>query len=200
MAQILSVVFQPMFMPLITVWFLFNSQTYIEFAATPALRKFVYATLLLNTVILPIVVFGFLFRRKIITTYHIDKREERKYAFVVTLFFMITTFFIFKQVQLPQIFYAMVIGGFFSILIAALITLTWKISIHLMGVGGVVGAVAGLSFILQADLSSWLFGTLLMAGLTGFARLKLFAHTPGQVYSGFLLGFSVMFLAILMIN
>jgi len=28
-----------------------------------------------------------------------------------------------------------------------------------------------------------------MSGLTGFARLKLQAHTPAQIYSGFALGF-----------
>jgi len=197
-AQVLSIVFQPMFMPIITVWLLFNSHTYIEFVTTSAMRKFIYATLLLNLVILPIVVFGFLFRRKIITTYHIDKREERKYAFVVTLFFMLTTFFIFKQVQLPKIFYAMIVGGFVSVVISALITLSWKISIHMMGVGGLVGSIVGLSILLQADLTNMIFFTILVSGLTGFARLKLFAHTPGQVYCGFLLGLSVMISTIIL--
>jgi hypothetical protein len=31
-----------------------------------------------------------------------------------------------------------------------------------------------------------------MAGLTGFARLKLNTHTETEVYSGFVLGFVVM--------
>ena len=107
MAQILSIVFQPMLMPLITAWLLFNSHTYIDILSTPALRKFVYATLLLTMVILPVLIFGYLFQKKIITTYHIDKREERKYAFMVTIIFMILTYWIFSRVALPSIFYAM---------------------------------------------------------------------------------------------
>lgn len=200
MAQILSIVFQPMFMPLITAWLLFNSHTYIDILSTPALRKFVYATLLLTMVILPVLIFGYLFQKKIITTYHIDKREERKYAFMVTIIFMILTYWIFSRVALPSIFYAMLIGGLISIIISALITLFWKISIHMMGVGGLVGSVAGLSYLLKVDLSPMIFLTILISGLTGFARLKLFAHTPAQVYSGFSLGILVMFFTVLMYN
>ncbi|MBX7181270.1 MAG: hypothetical protein K1X82_04080 [Bacteroidia bacterium] len=196
MAQLLSIVFQPMFMPLLTAWMLFNSHTYIDFTSEPVVRKFVYLTLLLTTVILPVMVFGYLFRKKIITTYHIDKREERKYAFVVTIFFMGLTYWIFSQTSLPSIFYAMIIGGMISILISALITLLWKISIHMMGVGGLVGSVAGLSYLLKMDLSSMIYFSLFISGLTGFARLKLFAHTPAQVYWGFTLGIVVMFLTV----
>ena len=196
MAQLLSIVFQPMFMPLLTAWMLFNSHTYIDFTSEPVVRKFVYLTLLLTTVILPVMVFGYLFRKKIITTYHIDKREERKYAFVVTIFFMGLTYWIFSQTSLPSIFYAMIIGGMISILISALITLLWKISIHMMGVGGLVGSVAGLSYLLKMDLSSMIYFSLFISGLTGFTRLKLFAHTPAQVYWGFTLGIVVMFLTV----
>lgn len=72
-AQVLSIVFQPMFMPLLTAYLLFNSHTYIEFAASSSLKRFIYATLLLNTVVLPIIVFGVLLNRKIITTHHMDR-------------------------------------------------------------------------------------------------------------------------------
>jgi hypothetical protein len=200
MAQILSIVFQPMVMPLLTAWMLFNSHTYIDFAANANMRKFVYATLLLTTVILPVMVFGYLFRKKIITTYHIDKREERKYAFVVTIFFMGLTYWIFSKVALPFIFYAMIIGGMISIIISALITLLWKISIHMMGVGGLVGSIAGLSYILKVDLTPMIFFSIFISGLTGFARLKLFAHTPAQVYWGFTLGIVVMFLTVVSLS
>ncbi len=196
-AQVLSIVFQPMFMPLLTAWMLFNSHTYIEFAATTVLKRFVYATLLLNTVILPVIVFGILLNRKIITTYHIDKREERKYAFLVTIIFMLITYYIFQKVRLPGIFNAMIIGGMVSILISAIITLWWKISIHMMGVGGVVGSIAGLSMLVQTDLTAMIFFSIFISGLTGFARLKVFAHTPAQVYCGFTLGVVSMLVSVL---
>lgn len=198
MAQLLSIVFQPMFLPLMTVWMLFNSGTYIEFISPPAVRKFVYITLFLNMVILPLLIFAFLFRKKVITTYHIDKREERKYAFVVTLSFFVITYYIFRQVQLPSVFYSILYGGFVSVAIAAIITLVWKISIHMMGVGGLVGSVLGLSILTHTDLTQWLFLSLIISGLTGFARLKLFAHTPSQVYCGFTLGLTVMLSAFIL--
>jgi membrane-associated phospholipid phosphatase len=39
-----------------------------------------------------------------------------------------------------------------------------------------------------------LVASLLLSGLVGVARLQLNAHTPAQVYSGFLFGFTVVFL------
>jgi len=42
-------------------------------------------------------------------------------------------------------------------------------------------------------LGTFYFGlialSLLISGMTGFARLKLKEHTPAQVYAGFLVGF-----------
>ena len=40
---------------------------------------------------------------------------------------------------------------------------------------------------------------MLMAGIVGYARLKLNAHTPAQVYSGFLLGVVVEIITLFLI-
>jgi membrane-associated phospholipid phosphatase len=40
----------------------------------------------------------------------------------------------------------------------------------------------------------YLIVVVLLAGLTGSARLNLKAHTPLEVYSGFILGFGAVFL------
>jgi len=39
--------------------------------------------------------------------------------------------------------------------------------------------------------------TILVSGLIGFARLKLQAHTPAQIYAGFILGFFTIFVLFL---
>jgi membrane-associated phospholipid phosphatase len=69
------------------------------------------------------------------------------------------------------------------------INIFWKISSHTASVGALAGMMVGLSYFLGAFYFLSIALSLLMAGLTGFARLKLNAHTPAQVYAGFLLGF-----------
>ena len=58
----------------------------------------------------------------------------------------------------------------------------------MIGIGGIVGAILGLSFRLMIDLSLIISLLILCAGAVGYARLSLEAHNPAQVYAGFFLG------------
>lgn len=64
----------------------------------------------------------------------------------------------------------------------------------MIGMGGFVGALIGVTQIIPVDLALWVMIGVFLSGLTGFARLKLNAHTPLQVYAGFLGGLLVMLL------
>lgn len=78
------------------------------------------------------------------------------------------------------------------VLISLLVNYFEKISIHMLAMGGIFGTFAGLAIGFHYDLWLILFLLALASGLTGFARLKLKAHTEAQVYSGFGLGVLVM--------
>jgi membrane-associated phospholipid phosphatase len=60
-----------------------------------------------------------------------------------------------------------------------------------VGNGGLVALIAYLAFYLKVDLQFYLGVAVIMAGLTGTARIILKAHTPDEVYTGFLTGFAV---------
>jgi membrane-associated phospholipid phosphatase len=63
-----------------------------------------------------------------------------------------------------------------------------KISAHLVGIGGVTGAFLVLGFSGFQDYSFNVITCVFITGCLGWARLKLQAHNPLEVYSGFLLG------------
>lgn len=62
----------------------------------------------------------------------------------------------------------------------------------MMALGGLMATIIGFSFLIHQDIRIYLFLIIFISGITGTARLKLDAHTPSQVYTGFLLGASVM--------
>jgi len=79
--------------------------------------------------------------------------------------------------------------------IAILITLTWKISAHMFGVGGLIGGAMAVSYFVERSNPYYMFmGLFIIAGLVGTSRLILRRHTLHQVIAGFLLGFMVSFL------
>ena len=91
-------------------------------------------------------------------------------------------------------FYAYMLGGLITLLITLLITIRFKISIHMVGMGGLMALIIFISFYLKVNLSFYLILAVLIAGITGTARLQLKAHNPVEVYSGFILGFAVVML------
>jgi len=85
----------------------------------------------------------------------------------------------------------MVLGAAISIFISWLINFKWKISIHMVGIGGLIGILIGISIRLGADLLIPVLASVLLAGLLGSSRMRLGAHTESQVYAGLMLGLAI---------
>jgi membrane-associated phospholipid phosphatase len=81
--------------------------------------------------------------------------------------------------------------------LAIVVTFWWKISAHMFGVGGLMGGVMAVSHYVEHVNPHYLIMALfLISGLVGSSRLLLKKHTPAQVYTGFLLGFTVSFICV----
>ena len=119
-----------------------------------------------------------------------DKRE-RTYPFLFTgLMYVLFYFFSgdLSDFKAPVVVNIFILGAVISILLAGVISLSWKISAHMIGVGGLCGMFFVLN-VWSSILFNHLITSILLAGSVGFARLYLKAHTPMQVLLGFLLGF-----------
>ena len=191
-AFLLSVIFHPIlwaFYMLIGLTLLFR---YI-FPSTQYMLIFLGANLMLM-VLLPTLMFWLLLRFKFITSLQINDRRER----ILPLFVVgLSYYFIHhlsKSMMLPQSFQLFFLGATLIVLICMMITSFWKISIHVLAIGGTIGALVALEFRYQIVTYPIIIPLIFIAGLVGCARLKLEAHTSAQVYSGFITGLISMFL------
>ena len=187
-AMTVSVIFQPIFVPLYSLIILFNADTYITYAVQPEVKKFIYLITLLNTIILPIGVFYYFYRAKLIETIHMHTAKERSLPFLTTVVFHLSTFYLFSKAPMPSLFPNLVLGAAISVSIAFVINLKWKVSIHMLGMGGIVGTIIGLILRYQVDATQLVMALVILSGIVGYSRLRLDAHTPLQVYVGFVLG------------
>ena len=117
-----------------------------------------------------------------------EERRERILPFIVTALFYFGTYIMLRKFHLPAIIYYLTFGSSCLIIIALTINFWWKISIHMMGIGGLAGALLGIAFYLSVNPVIFVALAILIAGFIGFSRLKLQAHTPMQVYAGFVTG------------
>lgn len=135
-----------------------------------------------------------------ISSLQMPERGERITPFFVTLLFYGICYYRMLGLPLDPVLTNMFLGAIIAVGLALLITRKFKISIHMVGIGGLLGAVLGLG--IQHGLyglAPLVYTLIILGGLVGSARLILDAHKPNEVYSGFLLGLVVVFLSVTVI-
>jgi membrane-associated phospholipid phosphatase len=167
---------------------IFNANTYITYAVYDQVKLFIYGITVMNTIILPMGVFYYFYRAKLIDSLHMHTARERSLPFLTIVVFQMSTFYVFRQAPMPSLFANLVLGAAVSVAMAFIINLKWKVSIHMLGMGGIVGTLIGLMLRYQVDALNLVMTLVLVSGLVGYARLRLNAHTPLQVYVGFFMG------------
>ncbi|MBF6596932.1 MAG: hypothetical protein ITF98_09095 [Fermentimonas sp.] len=192
-SHVISTVFQPLLMPTYGVMLLFM-YTYFGVAYS---NKFwhIVTPIMLFSFAIPGILIYLLLRIGLISDLSLKVRKERFYPYFITLLSYSAMVVFYYKAQMPTWFITMMAGSIAIMIIAILITLVWKISAHMFGVGGLLGGVMSVCYYVEHSNPYWLFiGLFLLAGSVGTSRLILKRHTLSQVIAGFLLGFSVAFL------
>jgi len=193
LAKFFSAILHPLLMPLISIYCLFSISSYFSFRINEKAIFLLYAIAFLFTVILPAATSVALYKLGWLSGLESPERNERKLPYIITAIYYTTAYYLLSKLPLPSVILLSVLGASIIIIITSVINLFWKISAHMIGVGGLIGALLALSFKYLVDSGFILSLSILAAGLLGFARLQLKAHTPAQVYIGFLLGLSIQF-------
>lgn len=123
--------------------------------------------------------------------------RERLWPLVITALFNYLGLWLLKKMGLSGVLQIFILGTLIALFVAAVITVFWKISLHMMGIGGVTGVILALGLRYNLDITFLLGFLILASGLTGSSRLYLGAHTPAQIYVGYFLGVGVICGAVL---
>ena len=196
-AKIVSIVFHPLLMPTLGFFIILDSSIYLSSSIDPLTTKITYATIFIFTCVLPFINVWFLVNKGYAKDIYLRTRKERKLPYLFSVVYYLILYYFLKQINLPPAIYLMILGTTIAAIITLLINLRWKISAHMVGIGGVLGAVIGISERFMQNLNGTIIVLFLVAGIIGYARLKLDAHTSSQVYAGFATGFGCLLLMII---
>ena len=187
-AHLISTIFQPLLMPIYGVMLLF---VYTYFGVT-YLQQFwlIITPAILFSFAIPAVLIFILFKIGVISDLSLKVRRERIYPYMITLLSYSVMIFFYYRMRMPIWFLMIMISSVAIMIVAILITLKWKISAHMFGVGGLIGGAMSVSYFVEHSNPYFMFmGLFIIAGLVGTSRLILKRHTLAQVIAGFLLGF-----------
>jgi hypothetical protein len=196
-AKAISLIFHPLLMPTYGFLLMFSGDNYIATFTPTRLKLVIPAITFVFTFILPAINAFILLKAKRINSLEMETSKERVIPYFSTSLYFFALYYLFYNADFPPVFIILILGAGLSILLTLLINFWWKISAHSIGIGGIIGALLGISLKLKIDFQLILVIAILIAGCIGFARLKLKAHTPAQVYAGFLVGFLIELLLML---
>jgi hypothetical protein len=138
--------------------------------------------------ILPVINIYILYRLNRISSLKLEDQKERTFPYVLTSCFYFGLFYLFLDLSVWPSIKVLIFGGGLSILLTALINLKFRISAHMVGIGGLIGSLLVVSYVLKYNSVPQISVLIILAGLIAASRLYLKAHEPKQVYSGFFLG------------
>ena len=185
-------------MPLITIFLSLKTVPNIGLAINST--EVFYLIIILSTIILPLCSILLLKNLELVSSLEMTNRKERPLPLLITAISIIFGYYFINDVLIffPLLLRNEILGAIFLIVAASFISRYWKISLHMLGIGGVVGVLLSLNF-LFGNLSNLLIIFVLASGVLGYARLKEKAHSKTQIYTGFIIGvfvevFCVLFL------
>jgi hypothetical protein len=196
LAKLISFLLHPLFMPLLSIYSLINASSYFTFRIHEKVIYIVYLTVFVFTLILPALSTMILFKFDLLNKFESPDKNDRKLPYLITAIYYTSAYYLLNKIPLPSVILLSLMGATLIIIIASVINLFWKISAHMIGIGGLVGSLLALTFKYMVDTDPYLTLSIMGAGLLGFSRLKLNAHTPMQVYGGFLLACFIQFLIV----
>ena len=176
-ARWFSMIFRPEFFPLLGFVGLFFF-TYLG----------LLLLVLLGTVLLPRWTILFWRKARGWEPHLLRWRENRFFPYLIYILYYAFTLHTLNRFHLPLYMSGILIGSLLIQSACFLINLRWKISMHCAGAGGVIGALAGYSFLFSFNPLGWMCLCIFISGLVGSSRMMLRQHDLWQVLAGTLLG------------
>lgn len=195
LAKTFSILLHPLLLPTIGIIILYNSGSVLEYLPFQA-KKIILLIVGVSTLILPVSFVPFFIFQKIIKNVQMENNRERLVPFFITTALYFFGFFLLIRLGAPQTITKFILAATVSAAILFLYSFKWKISAHLVGIGGLTGALIAISFRLNVNMEYYIMAAVLLSGIIGYSRLKLKTHKPFHIYVGWITGCIVSILVI----
>ena len=186
-ARILSAVLSPFYVP---VWILFGLFFCSYLKLLPwGYKLYIMGMVLLFTVIIPRL--GINIFRILMSWTHLQlsHREHRHTPYMLTICSYTVCIMLMSRMNVVMFIRGIVMAAFVSQLICLILNVWWKVSTHMVGMGGLVGAQIAFSVLFFFNPLWPACGLILLSGALGTSRMILRQHTLSQVLVGFLIGY-----------
>jgi hypothetical protein len=199
-ANLISYIFHPLFIPLYVGYFLmFIHPTY--FVGYGAQQKYwLLIRVAYTMVVFPIITVLLLKAIGFIESVFLKTQKDRIIPYIACGIYFFWGYLVFRnQPSIPSILTAFTFAVFLSSSVALIANIYFKISMHAIGIGGVLGLFL---IIMQSNtmlMTGPLSVALLLTGMVCTSRLLISNHSNKEIYMGLLVGISCQLVAAVII-
>ena len=115
-------------------------------------------------------------------------REKRLVPYILTIISYGFCLTLLEKFNVPRYMSGIVIASLLALILCAIINIWWKISAHMVSIGGAAGGLICFGELFAFNPVWWLCLVLILAGILGTSRITLRIHNLSQVLGGFFLG------------
>lgn len=189
-SKVASVVLHPLLMPLYCALLILYTPT--PYAGLPvSVNAYLLGLVGLFGSLMPLIIIEAFFLFGMVSGLEMPTRRERVLPLLVTALAQGCAA-AFMAGLLPAPLLGVVMGEAAILLVAALWSLFWKVSIHAMGAGGLLAVVTVVGMTYGQDFTLGAAAAFIWAGVMAWTRLHEKAHTPWQLLAGYAAGLALM--------
>ena len=187
LAQTVSVLFHPLLVPVYGLMIIFSTPSLYGYLPLQV-KRVVTFIVITDNLIIPLMLIVYFRFRNMISGWTIESRSERVIPLITISFFYIFTVYLIYKFHIPFFIKSFIICSAALAVTVTIINFWFKISVHSVGAGAMTALIMILSVRMQAPLTWLMIIIILVSGLVMSSRLWLKAHSPSEIWTGFLLG------------
>jgi hypothetical protein len=188
-ASFFSYIFHPIFIPIYAIaFFVYLHPSYFSgFSADGKLQTIVIS--FINLVAFPLISILLLRAVGFLDSIFLRTRKDRIIPYMACGIFFFWAYTVFKKQEMyPPIMASFILGVFLAASAGLIANIYFKVSMHAMGVGGLVAVLVIISRD-NSMLMTWPIAiALLITGIVCTSRLILSTHSEKDIYMGLLIG------------
>ena len=200
-AQVSSYIFHPLLLPTFAFGMIFLLNPFLFSNISEKQKLTILLSIFLNTFFVPVFLTFLMVKLGFVKSLRLESKMERIIPIGISIFIYAGLFAKFRLLDYNPVLATTLLSATVLLIIIMIINMQWKVSIHSIGIAGLLGVmVSNIDLFSYSQYLHLPIGILqllylplvivtLVAGWVGTARLILGAHQKHEVYLGYIVGF-----------
>lgn len=196
LASFLSWFFHPLFLGVYMMYYIVFIHPDLFLAVPERVRVFRFITFVVNNLFFPLLIVMLMRWLGFSGSLQMRTSRERIVPYIASITFFFWTWHVFRnQSDSPEVLIDMCQGMFFASSVAIVLNNFALVSMHAIGLGGLLGLMYNLIDRGLAESALPMTLAILLTGMVSTSRLILGRHTPAEIVLGLLIGLATQMVA-----